>query len=353
MKKFTFALLALAFIVSFQSCKKDDNKDYDIPTTYNFSDVDYSGQTTRLKMITALVAEVRKGTVAGTVLDATLLKNMYSNSLNPFTNDTLNTSGKQLKDKTFATEQAVIDAWLDGAATASLNNNNTASSGTAGILTNGNSRYLVDANGLEYKEAVEKGLQGGLIYYQITGVYLSEDKVGAQVALATRQHHWDEAFGYFGVPVDYTANTDINLLQHVGRYCHGRNALLGNSTATMNAFLKGRAAINNGDDETVTEQVAIIRDNIEKGWAGTAVHYINGALADLSNAGARHHQLSEGYFIIKSLRYNPGKKITDAQIQTLLDYFGNNFYTVSESNLQAAKNLLSTIYGFDAVKDQL
>lgn len=348
MKKYLFILSAFAFILSFQSCKKEG---YDVPSTYNFSNVDYSGQTTRLQMISALVTEVRKGTVAGTVLNAQLLKNMYSNTGSPFTNDTLNTSGKQLKDKTFATEQGVLEAWLDGAAAASLNNGNTATSGNSGILTNGNSRYLVDENGLEYKEAVEKGLQGGLIYYQITAVYLSEDQVGAQVAIADRQHHWDEAFGYYGVPVDYPANTTG--LVHVGKYCNDRNALLSNGTATMNAFLKGRAAIDNGDDKTVTEQVAIIRENIEKGWAGTAVHYINGALADLSNAGARHHQLSEGYFIIKSLRYNPGKKITDTQIQTLLNYFGNNFYNVSETDLQAAKNLLSTIYGFEAVKDQL
>ncbi|MCW5907043.1 MAG: DUF4856 domain-containing protein [Chitinophagales bacterium] len=349
MKKSVLYLLILGLAVSIQSCKKDTNK-YDIPTTYNFSNVDYSGQTYRLAMITALVNEVKKGNTAGTTLNAQLLKNMYANSGSPFANDTLNTCGKQLKDKTFATDQSVLEAIFDEAATTSAANAN-ATNGTAGIITNGTKSYLVDASGIEYKEAVEKTLQGALIYYQITAVYLSEDKIGKQVALADRQHHWDEAFGYFGVPIDYPTNTTG--LQHVGKYANDRNALLGNATAVMNAFLKGRAAINNDDNNTVTEQVAIIRENVEKGVAATAVHYINGALANVSDAPTFHHNMSEGYFLVKSLKYNPAKKITDTQIQTLLNYFGTNFYTVSTTDLQAAKNLLSSIYGFDAVKDQL
>lgn len=349
MKKSVLPVLALSLMFSIQSCKKETTT-YDVPTTYNFTNVDYSGQTYRLAMITALVSEVKKGNTPGTTLNATQLKNMYSNIGNPFANDTLNASGKQLKDKTFAPDQSVLEAYLDEAATASVANA-AATNGTAGIITYGTKSYLVDANGIEYKEAVEKTLQGALIYYQITAVYLSEDKIGAQVVLADRQHHWDEAFGYFGVPIDYPTNTTG--LQHVGKYANDCNSLLGNATAVMNAFIKGRAALNNGDEATVASQVSIIRENLEKGVAATAVHYINGALANVSDAPTLHHNLSEGYFLIKSLKYNPVKKITDTQIQTLVNYFGGNFYTLSTTDLQAAKNLLSTIYGFDSIKDQL
>lgn len=351
MKKTLLPVLITLFILSIQSCKKDENKNYDIPTTYNFNNVDYSGQKTRISMIDVLVAEVRKG--GTTQLNGSWLLDLYRNTNNPFPNDTLNlnTSGKQLKDKTFLSEQAVLENWLTEAATSSLSNATTATVGNVGTLTNGSNKILVDATGKEYKEAVEKGLQGALIYYQITAVYLSDDQIGAQVAIADRQHHWDEAFGYYGVPVDYPTNTTG--LKHVGKYCNDRNALLQNGTATMNAFLKGRAAINNNDNQIVTEQVAIIRDNIERGWAGTAVHYLNGALANIANDGPRHHNLSEAYFIIKGLKYNPTKKASDAQIQQLLSYFGNDFYSVTTTNLQAAKDLLSSIYGFDAVKDQL
>lgn len=351
MKKLLLPFAVCALIFANQSCKKDDDtkKVYDIPTTYNYDNVDYSGQTNRLKMISELITVVRTGST-GAVLNAQQLKNMYSNTGNPFTNDTLNTSGKQLKDKTFAADQATIENWIDAAAVASQAGA-TAANGTAGIATSGTKAYLLDENGMEYKEAIEKHLQGALVYYQITAVYLSEDKIGPQVALADRQHHWDEAFGYFGVPTDYPTN--VTGLQHVGKYANDRNALLGNATNVMNAFIKGRAAINNDDDAAVTEQVAIIRDNVERGVAGTAVHYINGALANIGDDAVFSHNMSEGYFLIKSLKYNPTKKATDAQITTLLNYFAGNFYNVTTTDLQNAKNLLSTIYGFDAVKDQL
>lgn len=349
MKNLTLTITAIALLLSFQSCNKDEHKHYDIPATYNFTNVDYSGQTTRLSMITALVNAVKTANT-GAVLDATQLKNMYSNTGNPFGNAALDTSGKQLKNKTFLADQSTVETWIDNAAIASQAGG-TGSNGTSGIVTSGTKSYLLDANGFDFKEGVEKHLQGALIYYQITAVYLSDDQVGAQVALADRQHHWDEAFGYFGVPVDYPTNTTG--LQHIGKYANDRNALLGNATTVMNAFLKGRAAINNNDNETVTEQIAIIRDNVEKGVAATAVHYINEAIANIADNAIRSHTLSEGYFLVKSLKYNPAKKATDAQIATLLDYFGNNFYTVSITDLQAAKNLLSTIYGLDAVKDQL
>lgn len=350
MRKHIIPVVLVIFTLAIQGCKKDKTTNYEVPTTYNFDGVNYSGQTYRLAMITELVNEVKKGNVAGTLLNAQLLKNMYSNTGSPFLNDTLNTSGKQLKDKTFATDQIALETVFDAAATASAANA-IAANGTAGIITNGTRSYLVDENGLEYKEAVEKTLQGALIYYQITAVYLSEDKIGAQVALADRQHYWDEAFGYFGVPVDYPTN-QTGLL-HIGKYANDRNALLGNSTAVMNAFLKGRAAINNSDNETVAEQAAILKEQIERGVTATAVHYINGALTNIADAPVFHHNASEAYFIIKSLKYNPSKKVTDTQLQTLINYFGGNFYNVTTTDLQSAKNLLSTIYGFDAVKDQL
>lgn len=351
MKKLLLPFAICALVLSTQSCKKDEDtkKDYTVPTTYNFDNVDYSGQTNRLKMITELVTVVRTGST-GAQLNAQQLKNMYSNSGNPFTNDTLNTSGKQLKDKTFAAAQATIETWIDQAAVASQSGA-TAQEGTAGISTSGTKAYLVNATGIEYKEAIEKYLQGALIYYQITAVYLSEDKIGPQVALADRQHHWDEAFGYFGVPTDYPTNTTG--LQHVGKYANDRNAILGNSTKVMDAFLKGRAAINNDDDATVAEQAAIVRENVELGVAATGLHYINGALANITDQAVFLHNYSEAYFIIRSLMYNPSKKISDTQLDILKGYIGDNAYDVTTQDLQNAKNLLSTIYGFDSVKDQL
>lgn len=349
MKKLTIPLLALLFIFSFQSCKKDALV-YDVPTSYNFSNVDYSGQTACLSMLTELSNEMKKGNTSGVSVNAQKLKDMYANANSPFADGALNTSGKNLKDKTFATEQSIIEGFLDAHALISQSVS-AGSNGTAGVVANGTSKYLCNESGMEYTQLVDKGLLGSLIYYQITAVYLGEDKTGPQVAFADRQHHWDEAFGYFGVPVDFPTNATG--IKFIGKYCNDRNGLLGTNAAIMNAYLKGRAAIDNGDNETVNEQIAIIRNNLEKVIAGTAVHYINEALTNISNDAVRNHSLSEGIAFARALKFSPTKTISDAQLAQIETYYGTNFYTISTTNLQAAKDLLSTIYGFDTVKDQL
>jgi hypothetical protein len=355
MKKHLFVLAISALLLSTQSCKKEDTKKtYDIPTTYNFDSVDYSGQKIRLQMMTELVTQIRNAAVnAAVTVDSAKVKAMYVNTGNYFSHDSLNNSGKQLKDKTFSTEQVKVDDWIDAAATVSATNT-TGQNGTAGRVANGSSFVMLDADGFEFKEAIEKTFQGALVYYQITAVYLGTDKVGPQVALSARKHHWDEAFGYIGLNKDYTINKSKALTQQLGRYAFDRDSLLGNATKAVEAFIKGRAAINNEDNETVTEQIAIVREQVERGVAGTAVHYINGALANISgNQGSFMHQLNEGYFLVKALKYNPAKKVSESQYNELMGYFGDNLYEVSETNLKKAKDLLSTIYGFDSVKDVL
>src|SRR5690606_22863517 len=124
------------------------------------------------------------------------------------------------------------------------------------------SNYLCDENGVEYTQLIEKGLMGAVFYYQIAAVYLGEDKLGPQVVKASRQHHWDEAFGYFGVPVDFPTN--VSGIRFWGKYTDSRNALLGCNKKLMDAFLLGRAAIDNDDTETMNAQVTIIRDELER-----------------------------------------------------------------------------------------
>lgn len=342
MKRVLFPAVVLATLLLAQSCKKDDNsKDYDVPTTYNFDNVDYSGQTTRIGMMTELSNLMKTGNT-GAVVSAQLMKDMYANSGSPFANTDFNTSGKKLKDKTFLALQTNIENYMDELAANSATGV-AGSNGQAGVVTSGAKAYLCNAEGVEQGQLIDKGLLGGLIYYQIVSVYLSEDKVGAQVALADRQHHWDEAFGYFGVPIDFPTNKTG--LTYIGKYCNDREATLSANATIMNAFLKGRAAINNDDNATVNEQISIIRTNLEKVLAATAVHYLNEAKTNFSDDAVRNHTLSEALAFIRGLYYSPTKKISDTQLGQLQTYLGNNFYTVSSTDLDAAKNLLTTVYG--------
>jgi hypothetical protein len=358
--KYILSLFALVGIFNLVSCKKKvtdpipNAPKYDVPTSYNFEAVDYSGQTYRLDMLAEMVTYMKTGNTANTLLDAQKLKDMYANVNNQFTNTALNTSGKKLKDKTFATEVANFESYMDSIEEASTSTV-AGSEGVAGVIVSGTSKYLCSANGVEYTQIIEKGLMGAVFYYQISGVYLSEDKLGLQIDKASRQHHWDEAFGYFGVPVDFPTN--VTGVRFYGKYANERNALLSCNAKLMNAYLLGRAAINNDDQETVNAQVTIIRDELERVIAATAISYMNKAKAGLADNAIRNHTLSEGAAFIKALLYNPTKKITNAQIDQALAKLQTNgkynFYEVSDLEMEEVKTILSTVYGFDSIKNTL
>ena len=62
--KFLLVIFCLGVVLMSTSCKKDDDPvidepDYTIPTTYNFDNVSYSGQTQRIGMLTEMKAYMR------------------------------------------------------------------------------------------------------------------------------------------------------------------------------------------------------------------------------------------------------------------------------------------------------
>ena len=101
-----YLLLILLLILTVSGCKKEpdiivDPEEPIAPTTYNFTNVSYSGQTSRMAMLTEMVTLMKTGNTPGVNVDASILKNMFRNSGNPFTDVNLNTSGKQLINKCF------------------------------------------------------------------------------------------------------------------------------------------------------------------------------------------------------------------------------------------------------------
>lgn len=374
--KFSFKkslLIALPVAMLSVSCKKEETPEpsnpatttptYTVPTTYTFTNVSYIGQTQRLSMVGEMATYMKTGNTSGTVLSASTMKNMYSNTGSPFTDAALNTSGKQIKDKVFSLDQAMFEAYMDTLADVSTSTV-AGTSGVAGVVVSPNDaskKYLCGANGIEYSQIIEKGLMGGLMYYQTTAVYLDDAKIGPTVDNTTvvtgqgtnMEHAWDEAFGYFGAPTDFPASATISQAKYWAKYCNSRNALLNTNTTLMDAFLKGRAAISNKDNTTKEAQRTIIRDTWEKVIAATIISYINVSKASISDDAVRNHALSEGLGMLMNLKYNPTKKITNAQITQVENYIGRNLYNVSITNLDAAKDLLSTVYGLDSVKNNL
>ncbi|MES2765405.1 MAG: DUF4856 domain-containing protein [Bacteroidota bacterium] len=361
MKKFFaprfLSVLALSATVFLASCEEDPIQPVtpQIPTTYNFENVSYAGQSERLKMLDMII-EYTEAARAGTELDATKLKNMFGNIPGGF--DT--TFTRQLKDKTFGTEVEKIEALFDRIALASKSKT-VGSNGVAGVVTSpdGTRKYLMDENGMDLAELIEKSIMGATFYYQAMGVYLEEGKTGDNVDNTTvkagegtpMQHGWDEAFGYFGVPKDFPTN--VTGVMFWGNYTNRRNAVLANSKTIMDAFLKGRHAINNKDMATKKAAIATIRSEWEKVAVASAISYINLAQKNLTNDATRNHVLSEAIGFISALKYNPAKKITEAQMLEVLGNIGTNLYNVTPAKLDLARNRLSEIYGLNAVKDAL
>jgi hypothetical protein len=343
------------------SCSNDDmptpdqNTNYTVPASYTFersstTTVDFSGQSSRLLMLEEMGAIIKTAATNGTAASQSVLTQMYSNSNNVFANSALNTSGKQLKDKTAASKdyfqlflgggtttekvnvQSFFETQLTLANTASLGA--TASAGVAGFYLDGTSKRLFATNGLEPQQLLLKGMMGASFMDQIVNNYLSKNKLdeGANKinntnkvledskTYTTMEHTWDEAYGYiYGVDgtkfwssyIDQvSADTDFNTIK----------------TDISLAFRTGRAAIVANDYVTRDAQIEIIKAKLALVPAVRAVFYLQEGKGKLTtDKGAKaFHALSEAYGFIISLRYTnkPGTDnpyFTKAEVDTILN----------------------------------
>lgn len=369
-------IIALIATVGLMSCGDDEanGPSLDVPTTYTFerngsSTVSYSGQTDRLNMLAEIKTLLLTGD-AGNAVDATVLTNMYANEGSPFTTADLNASTKQLENKTFVADVQFFKDLMNDLGTQSAaiaQSKAVATEGNPGLLDrDGNGKtILVNEKGWEYTQIIEKGLMGAVFYNQIFNVYLTDARIGTDVDNETivegtnytaKEHHWDEAFGYFGVPVDFPAGDPVLEASEDRFWANYTNDLntpekLPNVNSTlMNAYLTGRAAIVADDFDMINEQRDILYDWHEIVTAATAIHYINSTISDLNNnndiANAFHH-LSEAYAFLKAVQYSPFKRLTQSEINTILNSnFGTdaNFWNVTISGLNEAKNTISSKY---------
>ncbi len=345
-----------------------------VPTTYTFVDgtgastVSYNGQQQRLEMLSEMTVYMKTGNTVGTTLSASQLKDMYAN--NSYTwMDTpgygMTGSSKQLKSKTAAGDigvQAMFEEYMDSIAAVSTHHvtNSSETYGTAGVWTNGSKSYLMSSSGIEYTQLIEKGLMCAVFMNQMTDNYLGSVATDDNTNLVSgknyteMQHHWDEAYGYFTSEYDYPTNgTD----RFWGKYANGREALLNSATDIATAFRTGRAAIDAQDYATRDAQITIIRNEMEQVCAGTAIHYLNEAKANIADPTIKNHVLSEAYAFINGLRYGynsiNGISITAGEVDTALGYIGTDFSAVTITNINMAIDLIASKTGLDSVKASL
>lgn len=354
MKEFLFPLM-VAFILVACTKEEEETQPVDNPVspsgctenTYCFEregeqTVDYSGQTARLNQLEEMTNYMKTGNTPGVQLDAAKLLEMFSNNDGAGSthfSEEARVSGKQLKDKCFLPNVAFYEQWIN--TIASISGDETpGSNGQAGVVVSINDpskAYLFDENGFEPTQLIEKGLMGDVFYYQAMATYIdgTEDGIYNNTDIVEgkfyteAEHKFDEAFGYFGIPIDFPANTDD--VRFHGKYCNGRNSALG-TNAIMDDFIAARTAITNGTD--VLEHTDDIRTKWHLTVAGTAVHYLISAKNNMDDPAIKCHALSEAYAFISNLLHNRSDlALTPSQVQEALDLLGNNYYETTEEQI--------------------
>jgi len=361
------ALMVFSLLVS---CKKetqtteetpDNTPTYTVPTTYAFgANSNYTLATAHINMTKELVGYVRSthNVTTQIILDVNKLKGMFLNTAGSFTESALSNAPFSLSSKMSDAYgfKSSFETTLSEIATVSQSTL-TASDGTAGKLVGNNSAgtqsaWLVDKDGFEYKEIVEKGIMGSLFYSEAMQLLKNIENYDNTTVTAgegtSMEHAWDLAFGYFGVPVSFPTTTTG--LSYWGNYCNSVNAAIGSNATMMNAFLKGRAAISAKDMAVVRDMKTILITNWEKLAAAKLINYLKGAKTNFALDGQRIHNLSEAQGFIKSFRYNSSKLITDTQIDQQLQLLGNNLYKITSTNIDQLISNLSSIYSLDASK---
>lgn len=361
MKKYYFICLSAATLLFAASCKKNNNTStpqpsYTVPTTYTFDNVNYSDATIRLSMANEMSAYMSSAT--STQLDATKLANMFANTNSPFAEAAYNTSGLQVKDQCIAQLQTDVQTIIDSIVMVSKTGQ-TASRGVAGIGASSvtpTSKYPLSAHGVNYAQYFKKSIMGGLICHQVVNNYMTNfSKLDNTTVIAGQgtamEHAWDLAFGYWGVPNNFPSTKTGVLFW--GSYTTQIDSGFHANAILMAAYLKGRAAISHKDMATANAQATIIMQTFERMTGAAALQEVNEIKQALTDNVKRNSAVSECYGFVNSLKYNPMRKITDEQINTILALFPNNFWDLTTTDINNIQNAIATQYNFQDVKDIL
>jgi hypothetical protein len=219
------------------------------------------------------------------------------------------------------------------------------SNGTAGVVVSTNNpskQYLLDENGFEFTQLIEKGLMGDVFYFQAMDTYISgvENEVYGNDVLdgktyTENEHKFDEAFGYFGIPTDFNSNTEDARFH--GKYCNSRNSTLG-TNGIFDLFIECRGAIANKHQDHIMNVTPLIRTEWHRVIAGTAVHYLNSAISDFDDPALKCHVLSEAYAFIGNLVHgDDAYNITISQRDECLALLGDNFHETTIDQINACK----------------
>lgn len=348
MKKITFIhTLVVSLLASFvfQACTKDDaaTPTLQVPTSYTSANFDAN-----------VTAERTVKTELGEL--TTELNSIESNAAQSVT-VTGATYPSNLKAVTLPSYATKIDTWLAEvvkAANSGTTFQNPGANGTptgdGGILGS----RLLDENGLELEQMIQKGSFGAALYNHALSVMS-----GTLTAAST-----DKLIEIFGTDVTFDPEKAANAASYAKRRSDNTNktGFLYNIQASL---IKAKAAIEGGSafDTDRDAALADFKLNWEKSNFATVIYYCNSAKTKLQTAatdadrGSALHSYAEGVAFAAGWLGIADKKITDDQIKEILTNLlaadgqtPQSYKFLNDasllSNLDAVITLIKGVYGF-------
>ena len=329
-------------------------------------------------MMTDLATYCATGNSGTPKLDSVFLENKFANFNAPFrtipaavtnyTADQLNSSVVQLRNATGASGNQLavwkqFERYFSDIDVASLSINDTAKAGKAGkaYATSSTSKYLLDANGVETNQMIQKGLIGAFEYDYIANILLSDNSINSadNSRLVTGknytelEHNWDVAFGLFTTNKVYAinaTNTNSGGERYLASYAreYGNSAFDNDFLKIHPAFLKGRAAVVNNDLTEAKAQAKIIKTILEKVMARAGAEYIK-KWKENADIAAGQHQLAEGLGFIYSLRFakvhGGDVAFSDGLLNDLIYSNTNGIWGLTAVKAEEARTKIMTKFG--------
>jgi hypothetical protein len=325
------------------------------------STVDLTEGNELLQMFQAIDYYSSAAIAAQTKIDGAVMKNMFSNTGDPFfdiNTSTRSISGEKLNNSPFQLRSTVASSLGDDAEgprqqieiffslLASQPLSQTASPGVGGMLDN----YLVDNKGIEVRQLIQKYLIGALQLDYIGNVLLDEgltadnSKLVGDHNYTQLEHNWDVAYGLLTLnPIYLEGSTDEqrNTVEFAaGSYIWEYNKA--NYAAIYPAFLKGRAAIVNNDREQYQALATFIRTEFEKTIAQAALGYLAKWKSETTDA-KRAHAIGEGIGFIYALQFaelhQADANFTNGVAQALIGS-GDGFWDLDAEKINAASDAI-------------
>jgi len=268
-----------------------------------------------------------------------------------------------VSDITTAYYRNLVEDWLPQVEAASGQNFDLdqVPNGDGGVLGG----HLLEANGLELEQMIEKGLFGAALYHHAITL------MSGELTEATA----DQLLAIYGAHPDF-ANSDNSDLHSnpdraLAKYAARRDPADGTGlyTTLRGAFIKLQAALQAGPEyeAEAQEALATIQENWEKANAATAINYLLATINKLNvsdpsddQIGSALHSYSEAVGFLHGWRMLPDeyRLITDGQIDDLLvlmnapvDAAPSSYLLATDSfnelpDLQVAIDELQGIYDF-------